>query len=228
VGAEVRVAGEVVHLLHYFDPGLLEPRPERIVPQALRVGVLDIGENGRLLHPGVTLLDPLEGLRDEDVLVDRVAEGPRVRRGHAGLGRGRREAEYFRAFTDREHRFGFRAPLRAVGGEHLVLVDQTARQLDGQGVVALGILRDHPELPAADPSGDIDLFHRDLGGGPALDAVAGPLLGQRHHESDDDLVAEGVNPDRPRQRDHCANDERTAEENERSLHRVSSLRESTL
>src|SRR4030095_9889939 len=128
----------------------------------------------------------------------------------------------------REHRFGFRAPLRTVGGEHLVFVDQTARQLDSQGVVALGIFRDHPELPAADPSGGIDLFHRDLGSGPALDAVAGPLLGQRHHESDDDLVADGVNPDGPRQRGERTNEKRTAEENERSLHRVSSLRKSTL
>src|SRR5437867_1452116 len=104
-------------------------------------------------------------------------------------------------------------------GEDLVLVDQAARQLNGQGVVALGVLRDHPELPATDPARGIDLFHRDFGGGPALDAVAGPLLRQRHHEPDDDLVAE-----RMRQRWQRQRAENTTEEDERSLHRVSSLR----
>src|SRR5438309_4262055 len=104
-------------------------------------------------------------------------------------------------------------------GEDLVLVDQAARQLNGQGVVALGVLRDHPELPAADPARGIDLFHRDFGGGSALDAVAGPLLRQRHHEPNDDFVAE-----RMRQRWQRQRAENTTEEDERSLHRVSSLR----
>src|SRR5262249_57126822 len=117
---------------------------------------------------------------------------------------------------------------RAGRREPLTLAVQAAGKRDGKGVVPLGIFRDHPELASADPAGGIDLFHRDLGSGPALDAVAGPLLGQRHHESDDDLITEGVSPDRPRQRDERTNEKRTAEENKRSLHRVSSLRESTL
>src|SRR5262249_61947565 len=112
--------------------------------------------------------------------------------------------------------------------EPLAFVDRAARRWAGGGVAPLGFFRDHPELAPAAPAGGIDLFHRDLGSGPALDAVAGPLLGQRHHESDDDLITEGVSPDRPRQRDERTNEKRTAEENERSLHRVSSLRESTL
>jgi hypothetical protein len=108
--------------------------------------------------------------------------------------------------------------------EDLVLVDQAARQLNGQGVVALGVLRDHPELPATDPAGGVDLFHRDFGSGPALDAVAGPLLGQRHHESHDDLIAEGMGEGRQRQH----RDKYTTEEDERSLHRISSLLEKPL
>src|SRR5262249_50577352 len=93
---------------------------------------------------------------------------------------------------------------------------------------AWGILGVHPDFPPADPAAGIDLFHRDFGGSPALDTVASPLLGQRHHEPDDDLVAEGVHPNRPRQCDERTNESRTAEENERSLHRISPLRESTL
>src|SRR5439155_14179954 len=201
----------------------LELRAERIVPQAFRVGVLDVGQNGGLLRPGIVLLDPLEGLGHQDVLVDRVAERPRVRRRDAGLGRRRREAEDLRALADRKDGFGFRAPLRAVVGEDVVLLDQAARQLDGQRVVALRVLRDHPELPAADPARGIDLLHRDLGGGPALDAVAGPLLRQGDHEPHDDLVAEGVGQRRHRHR----RDESTTEEDERSLHRASSLRETS-
>src|SRR5262249_14410164 len=53
----------------------------------------------------------------------------------------------------------------------------------------------------------------------ALDAVAGPFLRQRDHEPDDDLVAEGVGQRRHRHR----RDESTTEEDERSLHRASSL-----
>ena len=103
-------------------------------------------------------------------------------------------------------------------GDDLVLVDELAHQLNGQGVVALGVLRDHGELPPTDAAGGVDLLDRHLGGGAALHAVAGPLLGQGHHEADDDLIAEGVGEPRQRQK----RDEATPQEPERSLHCVSS------
>src|SRR5262249_46237057 len=131
-------------------------------------------------------------------------------------------AEDLRALTDRKDGFSFRTPLRTMRGQDLVLVDQTARQLNSEGIVAFGVLRDHPELAAVDAACHIDLFHRDFCGGPALYTVAGSFLRQRDQESDDDLIAEGVGQSRERQR----RDEHTTEEDERSLHRVSSLRES--
>src|SRR5262249_38164109 len=67
------------------------------------------------------------------------------------------------------------------------------------------------------------LFHGHLGGGPTLHAVAGAFLGQGHHEANNDLVTERVGQSRPRQHD----DESPAEEDERCLHRVSSLHERT-
>src|SRR5262249_6384889 len=94
-------------------------------------------------------------------------------------------------------------------------------ELDAQGVVTLGILRDHGELPpGTDAAGDgVDLLHRDFGRGPALHAVAGALLGQRHHEPHHHLVAEGVREAGQGQEQRQA----TTEEQTISLHDTSSL-----
>ena len=107
-------------------------------------------------------------------------------------------------------------------GDDLILVDELPGELDGEGVVALGVLRDHGELAPTDAAAGVDLFHRHLGGSAALHAVAGALLGQGHHETHDDLVAKGVRDSRQRQQ----HDE-TAQEHARSCHCVLLVIENT-
>jgi hypothetical protein len=98
-----------------------------------------------------------------------------------------------------------------------MFVDELSGQLDPQGVVALGVERDHVELTPGDTPLGIDLFYRHFRGSTALHAVTGALLGQRHQKTDIDLVPKCLYPRWQRHKSH----QHGAEQHTRSLHSVS-------
>jgi hypothetical protein len=100
----------------------------------------------------------------------------------------------------------------------LVLVDELPRQLNGQGIIALSVLRNHGELPPTDTTGGVDLFDGDFSGGTALHTVAGTLFGQRHHNTHDDLIAKGMREPWQHQEHYQA----TTQEHVRFFHYISS------
>src|SRR5262245_18020800 len=77
-------------------------------------------------------------------------------------------------------------------GNDLLLVDQLPRQLNGQGIIALRVLRNHGKLASTNTTSGIDLFDGYFSSSTALHAVTGTLFGQRTHEPHDDLIPKGM------------------------------------
>ena len=88
-------------------------------------------------------------------------------------GRGRDAGEAERAADDRDH---------------LVLLDQLARDRDGFRAVAAVVVDDELDLAAVDPAGRIGLLHGKLGALLGVDAEAGEPLGDRTEETDLDRL----------------------------------------
>ena len=93
---------------------------------------------------------------------------------------------------------------------HLVLLDELARQLDTEGVIPFGILRNRHELAPTNTPLGVNFLHGDLRGGAALHAIAGAFFGERHHEADDYLIAKRVGEHWQHQQCHQATTQQCA------------------
>src|SRR5262249_62114970 len=120
------------------------------------------------------------------------AESPVVRGRHPRFGGRGRKAEDLGAFADREDGFCLSAPLRSMNGYYMILLDKLARQLDGESVIPFAIFRNRHQLAPTNAPLGVNFLHCYVSSGAALHAVAGALLGERHHKADDYLIAKRV------------------------------------